>query len=120
MNESNPDQVDTRSTYYNLTGVPTVWIDGVLPGDSYGGGIGDWDVAGGGYEGGPYGYNQAVLAYAAAQTTPITIDLTHSLNAALDEITITAVVTIQVRRLLPWPVDVSTLCLLKKKLPMKV
>lgn len=93
MNEANPGQVDTRSNYYNLSGVPTVWIDGVLPGDSYGGGIGDWDVAGGGYEGGPYGYNQAVLAYAAALTTPITIELTHSLNAALDEITMTAVVT---------------------------
>ncbi len=93
MNEANPTQVDTRSTYYGLTGVPTAWIDGALPGDSYGGGIGDWDVAGGGYEGGPYGYNQAVLAYAAALPTPITIDLTHSLNATLDEITITAVVT---------------------------
>ncbi|MDZ4682841.1 MAG: T9SS type A sorting domain-containing protein [Saprospiraceae bacterium] len=93
MNEANPTQVDTRSTYYNLSGVPTAWIDGVLPGDIYGGGIGDWDVAGGGYEGGPYGYNQAVLAYAAGLSTPITIDLTHSLNATLDEITITAVVT---------------------------
>jgi len=93
MNQANPTQVATRSAYYGLTGVPTAWIDGALPDDSYGGGIGDWDVAGGGYEGGPYGYNQAVLAYAAALTTPISIELTHSLNAALDEITITAVVT---------------------------
>ncbi|NUO00283.1 MAG: T9SS type A sorting domain-containing protein, partial [Saprospiraceae bacterium] len=95
MNEANPIQDDTRSDYYGLSGVPTAWIDGVLPGDSYGGGIGDWDVAGGGYEGDPYGYNQAVLTYAAGLATPISIELTHTLNATLDEITINAVVTNQ-------------------------
>lgn len=93
MNESNPDQVDTRSTYYDLTGVPTAWIDGVLPDNAYGGGIGSWNItATSGYAGGPYGYNQAVLAYAASLTTPITIELTHSLNATFDQITITAIV----------------------------
>lgn len=94
MNQYNPAQVNTRGDYYGLDGVPTAWIDGILPGNDYAGGLGDWNItANSGYAGGPYGYNQDVLSYAAGQATPITIDLTHSLNAALDEITITAVVT---------------------------
>ncbi len=94
MNEVNPDQVDTRSTYYDLSGVPTAWIDGVLPDNDYANGLGAWNITGNsGYAGGPYGYNQAALDYAADLATPITIELTHSLNAALDEIEITAVVT---------------------------
>lgn len=94
MNEANPDQVDTRSTYYDLSGVPTAWIDGVLPGNSYGGGVGAWNVtSSSGYEGGPYGYNQPALDFATSQTTPMTIDLSHSLSADLDSVFITAVVT---------------------------
>ncbi len=94
MNEANPTQVDDRGDYYGLSGVPTAWIDGVLPDNEYGGGIGDWNITStNGYAGGPYGYNQDVLTYAAGLPTPITIELTHSLNENLDEITITATVT---------------------------
>jgi len=93
MNQANPGQVNTRGDYYELTGVPTAWIDGVLPDNDYAGGIGDWNITQtSGYAGGPYGYNQDVLSYAAGLSTPVTIDLTHSLNATFDEITITAVV----------------------------
>lgn len=91
MNQDNPTQVNTRGDYYGLNGVPTAWIDGILPDNSYGGGVGAWNITpSSGYAGGPYGYNQAALNYAKDQTTPISIDLTHSLSENLDEITITA------------------------------
>ncbi|HFC00506.1 MAG TPA: hypothetical protein ENJ53_06845, partial [Phaeodactylibacter sp.] len=61
MNEQNPSEVDTRQAYYSVNGVPTAIIDGVTPGNDYGGGIGAWNItATNGYAGGPYGYNQAV------------------------------------------------------------
>jgi len=91
MNQQNPGEVATRLAYYpGVTGVPTAAIDGLIPGDDYAAGLGDWDVAGGGYEGGPYGYNQAVLTFAGAQMTPITLELDHSIAANLDSISITA------------------------------
>jgi hypothetical protein len=92
--EQNPTEINNRGEYYGLNGVPTAWMDGLAPGDSYGGGIGAWDVASGnGYEGGPYGYNQAVLDYAAAQPTPIEMTVTHSLNADVTEVTINVAIT---------------------------
>ena len=93
MNVANPQQVSTRGNYYGLNGVPTAWIDGILPDNSYGGGIGAWNITStSGYAGGPYGYNQAVMNYAASQPTPISIRLTHSLSADLSTVTINAVV----------------------------
>ena len=91
MNQQNPTEVATRLAYYpGVTGVPTAAIDGLIPGDDYAAGLGGWDVAGGGYEGGPYGYNQAVLTFAGAQMTPITLELDHNISANLDSISITA------------------------------
>lgn len=93
MNQQNPGEVDTRGDYYGLSGVPTAWMDGFTGDDSYGGGIGDWDVAGGGYEGGPYGHNQAVFDYAADQATPISMVLTHELNEDVTELTVNVAIT---------------------------
>ncbi|WP_367392566.1 T9SS type A sorting domain-containing protein [Lewinella sp. LCG006] len=91
--EQNPTEINNRGEYYGLNGVPTAWINGTAPGDAYAGGAGNWDIAGGGYEGGPYGYNQAVLDYVAALTSPISMTLTHELNEDATEITINVTLT---------------------------
>ncbi|GJM31170.1 MAG: hypothetical protein DHS20C18_01710 [Saprospiraceae bacterium] len=89
MYAQNPAQVDARQDYYDLGGVPTAWIDGVLPGNDYAGGAGNWNVTpSNGYEGGPYGYNQAAVDYAYGLTTPIEMELSHSLSEDLVNITI--------------------------------
>lgn len=88
FHEQNPDEIDNRGAYYGLNGVPTAWMDGTAGDDSYAGGAGGWDVSGGGYEGGPYGYNQATIDYAAEQTTPISMSLEHSLNDNITEVTV--------------------------------
>ena len=89
MNEQNPSEVDTRQAYYSVNGVPTAIIDGVTPGNDYGGGIGAWNItATNGYAGGPYGYNQAVYDYASSQMTPIELHLDHNLSADLSMVTI--------------------------------
>ena len=93
MNADNPDDVGTRLSYYpGVTGVPTAVMDGFIPGDDYAGGIGAWNVAGGGYAGGPYGYNQAVLDNEHGIMTPIAINVDHNLNEAHDSIEIVCVV----------------------------
>lgn len=93
MNQANPGEVDTRATYYGLTGVPTAWTDGIIGDDSYAGGAGAWDIAGGGYEGGPYGYNQAVIDYAHGVETPISMDIEYTLNDDASELTVNVTVT---------------------------
>ncbi len=89
MNKQNPTEVAARGAYYGLNGVPTAWINGELPDTTYANGAGTWS---GTYAGGPYGYNQAVIDYAAALTTPLSIALTHSLSNTLDTTTITCVI----------------------------
>jgi hypothetical protein len=76
-NQQNPDEVATRRSLYQVTGVPTASIDGVVPGNNYGGGgLSTWiDPQGNGYDGGPYGYNQAVLDYAETVPTTIGVDV---------------------------------------------
>ncbi|MEZ4985520.1 MAG: T9SS type A sorting domain-containing protein [Saprospiraceae bacterium] len=91
--EQNPDEVNNRGEYYGLNGVPTAWIDGQLPDDDYAGGVGAWDIAGGGYEGGPYGYNQAAIDWAYSQVTPIEMTLSHSLNESATEVTVDVTIT---------------------------
>jgi hypothetical protein len=94
MNQQNPDQVSTRLDYYSgITGVPTAVLDGTIPGDAYGGGVGDWDVAGGGYAGGPYGFNQAVLDHAGDQGTSLSVAISHTLSMGNDTISISIDVT---------------------------
>jgi hypothetical protein len=89
-NQQNPGEVSTRfSVYPEITGVPTAAIDGVIPGNNYGGGgLSTWTSASGGYNGGPYGYNQAVLNYAASQVTPLAIGITAEYNADLTSATV--------------------------------
>ena len=94
MNAHNPDEVSTRLDYYSdLTGVPTAYIDGVAGNDDYADGAGGWDIAGGGYAGGPYGYNQAVIDYAHALMTPISIAVDHTISDDLSTITIDITIT---------------------------
>ncbi len=89
MYEQNSVQIDARQDYYNLSGVPTAWIDGVLPDNDYGGGVGAWNItSSSGYAGGPYGYNQAAVDYAYGLTTPIEMELSHSLSEDLLTVTI--------------------------------
>ncbi len=71
-NQQNPGEVSTRLAVYGINGVPTAAMDGEIPGPAYGGGIGGWNPDGS-YDGGPYGYNQAVLNHAAAIETHIEV-----------------------------------------------
>jgi hypothetical protein len=92
FNEQNPNEVQTRVDYYGVSGVPTAVMDGITPGDAYGNGIGTWDEANGGYAGGPYGYNQAVLEHQAQESTPLTMEVTHTLSEDVDSIFIRVVI----------------------------
>lgn len=89
FHEQNPTEIDNRGEYYGLSGVPTAWIDGQLPDNSYGDGSGDW----GGYAGGPYGYTQGIIDWSYAQTTPIAMTLEHSFNDELTEVTVNVTIT---------------------------
>ena len=88
MYQQNPSEVQTRMDYYGVDGVPSAWIDGILPDDDYAGGVGDWDVAGGGYEGGPYGYNQEVIDFQYQVETPLTIEIDHNVAEDFSMVTI--------------------------------
>lgn len=91
FNEQNPSEVDTRATYYGLDGVPTMWIDGELPGESYADGAGDWGPDA--YDGAPGACTQGALDFATAITSPLEITLTHSISADFSEVTIDVTVT---------------------------
>lgn len=94
MNQNNPDEVSTRLDYYSdLTGVPTAYINGFAGDDAYADGAGAWDIAGGGYAGGPYGYNQAVIDFAYAIMTPISISVDHNISDDLSTISIDITIT---------------------------
>ena len=94
MNQQNPGEVSSRADYYDLSGVPTAWLDGFTGDNSYGGGIGAWNItATSGYAGGPYGHNQAVIDYAADQATPISMVLTNEFNEDFTELTVNVAIT---------------------------
>lgn len=80
MNEQNPAEVQTRWNYYAQSGVPVAALDGTIPTNSYGGGIGGWNAD---YAGGPYGYNNNVFNYAVSQSTPIELIINHSFDDIL-------------------------------------
>lgn len=87
MNQHNADDVDVHyrkyaTVYPDFGGVPTTFLDGELPPRNYGNGAGAW----GGYLGGPYGYTQAVIDFAAAQPAPVAIDVDHNLIAGNDSV----------------------------------
>lgn len=85
MNAQTQTDVAGRVTYYAVNGVPYAPINGdTLP-------LVDW--AGTGYTGGPYHYSQAMIDSAYASPAPFSLALSHTLNASLDSIFITAVVT---------------------------
>lgn len=82
MNEQNPAEVQTRVTYYGVDGVPYGVVDGVSIADDCGA-----------YLGAPSCFTQAELNTAAAITSPIEINLTHTFSANYQTVNITAVVT---------------------------
>ena len=75
MNEQNPDQVATRVSYYGVTGVPNVRIDGTTNAQTSG------------------SVTQAMLNTAYAVPAPLQITLTHTLSADLSQITINCDIT---------------------------
>ncbi|MCB0569957.1 MAG: T9SS type A sorting domain-containing protein [Phaeodactylibacter sp.] len=74
MNLQNPDEVAARVTYYGVTGVPNVRIDGSLDAGTSG------------------SVTAAQINNAYAATTPLEMELTHHLNAALDSVFISGVI----------------------------
>lgn len=92
MHNDNPDEANTRTAYYGINGVPTVAVNGEVPGDAYCGGCGGWNVGGGGYAGGPYGYNQAVIDYASQMPAGVSFAITAEVADGMMEVsgTVTA------------------------------
>lgn len=85
MNAQTQTDVAGRVTYYGVNGVPYAPLCGdTVP-------LIDW--AGTGYTGGPYHYTQAMIDSAYASPAPFSLTLGHTLNASLDSIFITAIVT---------------------------
>lgn len=77
MNTQTQTWVGPRVSYYGVQGVPHVVMDGA-------------DVAG---SGDPYSLTQAVLNAEASETTPFTIDLTHTYSADFATLNVTATIT---------------------------
>ena len=73
MNAQNMADVQTRVTYYNVTGVPDGKLDGT---DFYPGNI-----------------TQATIDAEYAVPSPFTISVSHTFNAAVDSVFITCVIT---------------------------
>ncbi len=75
MNEQNPTEVATRVSYYGVTGVPNVRIDGTTNAGTSG------------------SVTQAMINTAYGIPSPLQITLTHSLSADLSQITINCDIT---------------------------
>lgn len=75
MNEHNPAEVDTRVSYYGVTGVPNVRMDGTAA------------------TGAPSVITQAAIDTRYAVGAPCTIALTHSLSSDLSKINVSANIT---------------------------
>ena len=80
MNAQNPDQVATRRSYYNVSGVPHLNYDGKTIGT-------------GSSPNAPAHLTQTKIDEEYAIPSPFTLDLTHTLNANYDSIFINAVIT---------------------------
>ncbi len=74
MNAQNPTDVQTRVTYYNVTGVPDGWQDGIT--NFY-----------------PGGYSQANIDAAYAVPSSFNINATHMFNTAMDSVYLSVIVT---------------------------
>ncbi len=80
MHNDNVEDALNRTAYYGINGVPTAAIAGELGDNDYCDGCGDWNItSSGGYEGGPYGHNQAVLDYAHSIEAPISMTISAEL-----------------------------------------
>ncbi len=77
MNAHNPTQVATRVTYYGVSGVPHAVLDGT-------------PQTGGSYTGAPANFTQAKIDNRQIITSPIAINVSHTINTAMDSIFITA------------------------------
>ena len=81
MNEHNPEDVQTRVSYYGVTGVPSVRLTG------------DVTPMGGSYAGAPANVTGAMINNIYNDLTPVAITVEHTLNPNLEEIDITVTVT---------------------------
>jgi hypothetical protein len=91
MNAQNPNDPTARRQFYNnFNAVPTTRLDGIIPGTTYGGGIGAWTANN---AGAPAGYNQAVLNFAAAQETFVKIEVEHEFVEEFSKALVTIKVT---------------------------
>ena len=82
MNAQNPTDVTTRMNLYSVNGVPYAPMDG------------DTNITGPqAYNGAPFNYNQTMIDARYAVPANWSISLSHTLNATLDSIFITCVVT---------------------------
>lgn len=74
MYEQNPSEVDTRRSYYSVTSVPNVRLDGIQNAGTSG------------------SVTQAMINNRANQSTPIEMELTHYITEALDSVYIQGIV----------------------------
>ena len=82
MNLQNPNEVQTRVTYYGVSGVPNAQVDGVeVPNDCNA------------YAGAPACLNQAEIDQAYNSTSPIAVSVTHTMAADLTSATVNVTVT---------------------------
>jgi hypothetical protein len=84
MNEQNPSEVQTRVTYYGVSGVPHGVVNGVAI-----------DTIGGcpAYVGAPYCLSTADINAAHNTLTPVTIVISHSFTADYDSVIVQVAVT---------------------------
>lgn len=79
MNEHNPDQVQERVNYYEVTGVPYCRMDGSTEPVDPGGQV---------YDGAPANVDQAMIDTRYNTPSPFSVTLSHTVNNNLDSITI--------------------------------
>ncbi len=94
--------ITQRAGLYNVSGVPTGTIDGLVPDDSYAGGVGRWDQA---YTGAPFGVNQAVIDFAAAIMSPFSLNLDFTVDESVTPNVLTA--TVQIVNMMPDTMEVD-------------
>jgi hypothetical protein len=82
MNAQTQAEVAPRQTYYSINGVPAAPVDGS-----------NTPVSAPNYAGAPANYTQEIIDERYAVSSPFSLSLSHTLNASLDSIFITATVT---------------------------
>lgn len=82
MHSQNVADANARVSYYGINGVPTVATNGAI----------QPDLGGNAYNGAPVLVTQSTINTNLAETTPLSMNLSHSLNAALDSVFIDVIV----------------------------